>query len=160
MFDKKSALFLAKFFLIFGFFHWLLFVIDVSWLQELIAQIESLLTGLPRNGSLIFIGTATYAIVPSCTGLVSAIILGAIIFSLKKPGLKQKIGVFAVGVVALFLVNLVRVYGVLLVGVNFGVKAAELAHVVSWLAMSAAIIFAWFFLTKKMTGIKSFEGFL
>ncbi|MDO8634020.1 MAG: archaeosortase/exosortase family protein [archaeon] len=160
MIDKKSFVFLSKFFAFFGFFQWLLFVVDTSWLQDFLAGIEALLLGLERNGNILFIGRDAYAIVPSCTGLVSAIVLGAIVFSLKKPGMKQKIGIFSASVAVLFLVNIVRVYFVLLAGQAFGINAADAVHVASWFLMSGAIILAWYYFTKKITGIESFDGFL
>lgn len=160
MIDKKSFVFLSKFFAFFGFFQWMLFVVDTSWLQNFLAGIEAGLLGLARNGNILFIGREAYAIVPSCTGLVSAIVLGAIVFSLKKPSMKEKTGIFSIGVIVLLLVNIVRVYIVLLVGKEFGVQAADTVHVATWFAMSGAIIWAWYFFTKKMTGIKNFDGFL
>ncbi len=160
MIEKKQLVFLAKFFGIFGLFHALLFVIDVSFMQHFVADVTSSMLGLQRNGFDIFIGGDVYAIVPSCTGLVSAIILASIIFSLKKPELKEKVTVFLVGVALLFVVNIFRVYFVLLAGIWFNVQIAELVHVASWFLMSGAIILAWFFFTKKITGIKDFEGFL
>lgn len=158
--DKKTALFLVKFFLFFGFFHGLLFVIDLTFLQKWLASFEAGLLGLPHEGILVFVKSQAYAIVPSCTGLVSAIILGAIVFPLKKPEFKQKLGIFFAGAVVLFLVNLARVYFVLVVGIAYGVQAADLFHVFTWFVMSATIVFAWFFFTKKITGLKGFDQFL
>lgn len=160
MFDKKTVLFFVKFFVFFGFFHWLLFAFDFSFLENTIAGIEAGLLGLERKENLLFIGTEVYAIVPSCTGLVSAIILGGIIFSLKKPAFLQKMAIFIAGSVVLFLLNLVRVFLVLLIGAMHGMQAAETAHIASWFAMSTGIIIAWYYLTKKITRIKNFEGFL
>ena len=160
MIDKKSFVFLSKFFAFFGFFQWLLFVVDTSALQVFLAGLEAGFLGLERNGNILFINGQGYAIVPSCTGIVSAIILGAIVFSLKKPSMKEKIGIFSIGVIVLFLVNIVRLYAVLLVGKEFGVQAADTVHVATWFLMSGAIIWAWYFFTKKLTGIQSFDGFL
>lgn len=160
MIDKKSFVFLSKFFAFFGFFQWALLVVDTSWLQVFLATIQAGFLDLERNGNILFINGQGYAIVPSCTGLVSAIVLGAIIFSLKKPELKQKIWIFSIGAVILFLANIVRLYAVLLVGKEFGVQAADGFHIATWFLMSGAIIGAWYFFTKKITGINKFEGFL
>ncbi|MBI4044119.1 MAG: exosortase/archaeosortase family protein [Candidatus Diapherotrites archaeon] len=160
MIDKKSFVFLSKFFAFFGFFQWLLFVVDTSWLQVFLAELEAGFLGLARNGNILFINGNAYAITPSCTGLVSAIVLGAIVFSLKKPGMKQKTGIFSIGVIVLFLVNIARVYIVLVAGKYFGIQAADLVHVASWFFMSGIIIWAWYHFTKKITGIESFDGFL
>ena len=160
MIDKKSFVFLSKFFAFFGFFQWLLFVVDTSALQVFLAGLEAGFLGLERNGNILFINGQGYAIVPSCTGIVSAIILGAIVFSLKKPSMKEKLGIFSIGGIVLFLVNIVRLYAVLLVGKEFGVQAADTVHVATWFLMSGAIIWAWYFFTKKLTGIQSFDGFL
>ena len=133
---------------------------DTSFLQNSIAWLEAEALGLSSGGNKIFFNDSIFLIVPSCTGLVSSIVLGSIIFSLKKPELTKKIGIFLLGSIALILLNLVRVYFVLLAGINFGFQITELAHVISWFFVAAFIIFLWYYLTKKICKIESFDKFL
>lgn len=157
---KKIALFLAKFFAIFAVFEFLLQVVDISFFQEGITAFQAGLLGLRFEKISIFLNGSTFLITPSCTGLVSTIILGAIIFSLKKPELKQKTAIFFAGTALLMVANQFRLYFVLLSGKFWGAQTAEIVHVASWFATTVAIIFAWYYFTKKTTKIKDFEGFL
>ncbi len=157
---KKSLIFLVKFVAIFAFFHALLFVLDISFLQNSIASLEAKAFGLASESNRIFFDDAVFLIVPSCTGLVSTIVLGAVIFSLKKPELKKKIIIFLTGSIALMLLNLIRVYFVLWAGVNFNPKITELTHIISWFFVAFLILFLWYYLTKKICKIKSFDNFL
>lgn len=157
---KKIAGFLIKFFLIFGVLHFLLLQIDITFFQKAIASFQAGLLGAESDGISVFVENTVFLIVSSCTGLVSAIILGSIIFSLKKPVLKQKIIIFLIGTILLLLANQVRLFIVLLSGKFFGLKVAEAVHVLSWFATTVAIIFAWYYFTKKLTKEKNFNGFL
>ncbi len=157
---KKIALFLAKFFAIFAVGEYLLQVADISFFQEGITAFQAKLLGAGFEKISIYLNGSTFLITPSCTGLVSTIILGAIIFSLKKPEFKQKTAIFLAGTALLMIANQFRLYFVLLSGKIFGVQAAELVHVASWFATTIAIIFAWYYFTKKKTGAKDFTGFL
>ena len=157
---KKSLIFLIKFFAIFAFFHALLFILDISFLQNSIAWLEAKAFGLASEGNKIFFDDDVFLIVPSCTGLVSSIVLGSIIFSLKKPGLKKKIAIFLAGSVILMVINLTRVYFVLWVGIKFNPKITELTHIISWFFVVGIILFLWYYLTKRICKIKSFDEFL
>ncbi len=157
---KGIAFFLVKFFALFTILHILLIVVDLSFFQNAIASFQAELLSVPFAGNAVFIGEGNFLITASCTGLVSSIILAAIIFSLKKPGLKQKVLIFLGGTILLLVVNQVRLLFVLFSAKLFGVFFAEIVHVFSWFATTVAIIFAWYYFTKRLTKIDSFEGFL
>ncbi len=157
---RSGAVFFAKFFAIFLFLEFLVVNFPVVPLQEFIARTLASFLGLGYSGSLVFVSEGAFEITASCTGLVSASVLAAIIFSLKKPELKEKAVVFAAGFVALLVVNYFRVLLVLWSGKEFGIAVAEIVHVLSWFVTSGAVIAAWYFFTKKTAGIKDFSGFL
>jgi exosortase/archaeosortase family protein len=131
-------------------------VLDLSFIQEPIAGFTAGAVGAKANGIFIEVGKEVFEVTASCTGIISASILAAIIFSLRKPELKKKILFFLGGAIILFTVNLLRLYLVLSVGKAYGVAAADLAHIASWFAMSAAIIMLWYYGTKKLIGVKEF----
>jgi exosortase/archaeosortase family protein len=158
--DKKVIMFLAKFFAIFAVLHTLIYLVDLSWLQNSIALFEAGLLQAPVHNSLILINQNVFNISASCTGLISSFILAAVVFSLKKPEIKAKVMLFAAGSALLFLVNLLRVYLVLLSAQLYGLLAATWLHFISWFVMSALIIGIWFYLTASYMKIKSFRGFL
>ncbi|MCX6801604.1 MAG: exosortase/archaeosortase family protein [Candidatus Diapherotrites archaeon] len=158
--DRKSALFLAKFFVIFSVLYCILWFAEIQPLNEWIAGIESWALSIERNGSTLAAGDSNFTITNYCTGLVSASILAAIVFSLRKPPLEQKIRIFMLGAAALFFINLGRVYFVLLAGIAFGGNTAETLHTISWFVMSGFIILLWYYLTKRLAKIKEFSELL
>lgn len=158
--DRKSALFLAKFFVIFSVLYAVLWAAEIQPLNEWIAGIESWALSIERDGSALKAGDSNFVITNYCTGLVSASILAAIVFSLRKPALKQKIAVFLAGAAALFFINLGRVYFVLMAGIAFGGSTAETLHTISWFIMSGFIIALWYYLTKKIAKIRDFSELL
>jgi exosortase/archaeosortase family protein len=155
---KNSLIFVLKFFLIYFILQYLIYVINLSFLENSIAFFIALLHGLPVNNNIIYFNEILFIITPNCTGLISGSILAGVIFSLKKPELNEKIKIFLIGTLLLFLINLIRIYLVVLTGILF--NSAELIHVISWFAMTAFILFFWFYLTKKITGIKNFKEFI
>ncbi|MFH1545537.1 MAG: exosortase/archaeosortase family protein [archaeon] len=143
--------------MIFALLHLIVWSVDLSFLENSIASFEAGLTGLESNGNIIAINAQKIEINPSCTGLISISILAAVIFSLRKPELKKKIIIFAAGGISLLLLNLLRVYFVIVVGKTYGIAAGEIAHELSWLSTAIFIIVLWYYLTKRITGTKSFN---
>ncbi|MBI4210758.1 MAG: exosortase/archaeosortase family protein [Candidatus Diapherotrites archaeon] len=157
---QNELLFLAKFTAIFAAAELLINTLDFSWLENALAAYAASPIGLQAYGNTVTAGTGSFEVNASCTGLVSASVLAAIIFSLRKPDLKEKAGIFLGGTAILFALNYFRVMLVLLIGKNFGPGAAETAHIISWFTTSAFIIALWYLFTKRMTGTKDFSGFL
>ncbi|MBN2127720.1 MAG: archaeosortase/exosortase family protein, partial [Candidatus Diapherotrites archaeon] len=135
---KKSIEFAIKFFLIYFVLQFLIYFFDLSFLENAIASFIAGILSLSVSGNAISFNETLFIITPNCTGLVSASVLSAVVFSLKKPELKEKIKIFLIGAVLLFLINLIRIYFVILAGIYF--NAAELMHVISWFAMTAFIL--------------------
>jgi exosortase/archaeosortase family protein len=155
-FKGKAFGFTLKFFIIFALLYALLFMLDFSIIENWLASLEAGFLGIQAFGNQVQVGEGLFAITESCIGLFSGIVLAAIVFACKKPSLKLKAGIAVLGIALLFLINILRVYFVLLAGKAFGIQAAELVHVASWLAMTAIIIGTWYYLTKKISG-KKFE---
>lgn len=157
---NKNLLFLLKFFAIFALLQGIILIAPLNSLNEWIAGIEASALSLERQGNAILAGNTNFLITNSCTGLVSGSIFAAIVFALKKPAFKQKTLVFLAGAILLFLINLARVYFVVLAGIGFGAEFAGIMHIVSWFLMSGFIIALWYYLTKKWIGIKDFSELL
>ncbi len=155
---KNSLVFVLKFFLIFSVLQTLIYVIELNFLLNGLAEFVGFLLNLIVVENSVYFNGTLFTITPNCTGLVSVSVFAGIVFALKKPGLKKKFLIFLTGSVLLFLINIVRIYLVVLSGVLFNLS--ELTHVVSWFAMTFFIIFTWFYLTKKIFKIKKFEGFI
>ncbi|MBU0635851.1 exosortase/archaeosortase family protein [Candidatus Micrarchaeota archaeon] len=153
--NKNALHFLGIFFLVYFVFQFALLVVDLSFLENGLANIEANWTGLSATENKIMTGDGVFIINPNCTGLVSAIILGGIVFGLKKPGLRKKLQLWVAGAIALFVINLGRLYLVVWTGKQYGIELAETIHVVSWFLTALFIIVIWLIVTKKMTGVKS-----
>jgi len=156
--QKKLFLFLVKFFGIFAISNILLGLVNLFAFTSLLANVCGNFLGLGVSGSTVFVGVSQFVITNSCTGLVSASILGSIIFSLKKPKFEIKLVLFLWGSIALLLFNIPRLLLVL-----FAAKSgfdAELVHEFTWFLMSAIVLALWFFGTKRITNISEFRELL
>jgi exosortase/archaeosortase family protein len=158
--QKKTLMFLVKFGVIFSVLHFLVWKIPTGFLQEWIAGTEAGFFGLATENNLIFLEAQKILINPSCTGLISISILAAIIFSLRKPEIKQKIQIFVFASAIMFLLNLIRIYFVLWFGLEFGIQWIELMHEISWMTTAAFILGLWYYFTKKITKVKEFNELL
>lgn len=156
----KAGAFLTKFFFIFAILYIILLSTDSSFVQVPIAEFEASILGVEREGSVLYIESHGFDITSQCTGFVSAITLAAIIFALRKPGVREKISLFVVGAVSLFLINLVRLYFVLVSGLYWGVWVAEVMHTVSWFVMAFGVIAIWYYSTLKLMGEREFGALI
>lgn len=157
---SKEHVFLVKFFAVFAAVEFLIFYLDFSFIEDFIASSQADFFGLESLENLVFVRDGAFEITSSCTGLVSGSVLAAIIFSLRRPQLREKAAIFLAGFTLLLALNYLRVMAVIWVGIGYGVEAAEVAHVASWLTTSAFIIALWYAFTKKITGVNDFSGFL
>lgn len=162
--NSRIILFLFKFFLLLAVLYFVLLMVDFSWLENLIAQwVGNILPVTIQQNQIIISSDPSvgrFLINSSCTGLQSIFVLLAVIFSLGKPKLKEKIKLFALGSIALFAINWVRLVAVIGSGLMWGISTAEIIHIASWFAMTFAILGIWFVSVKKTTRIKRFNELL
>ena len=135
-FQKRATLFLIKFFAIYAILQLLIMVAPLAPLENLIAETEAGWLGLSHEENSIRFNSHAFEIVPNCTGLMSLSVMAAIIFSLKKPGLGKKTGLFLLSAAVLFPLNLLRVYLVLLAAISINAEYAEGLHVGVYLALN------------------------
>ncbi len=157
---KKQAYFLIKFWVFFLLAEAVLNYFGVHWLQEKIAYFVGKTLGIEQKGYFLFVNDGIFEINASCSGLVGASILGALVFSLKKPSFKKKVFIFLAGSLLLVFLNFFRVLGVVWVGSAYGISVAEFVHVVSWFATTFFVLTIWYYFTKKITNTKDFSGFI
>jgi exosortase/archaeosortase family protein len=147
-------LFLAKFFAIYFFLTALVELADLSFLTQPIAGLAAQPFGFTAEGSRILVDGKGFLVTNACTGLSSAAILAALVFGLKRPPIGKKLGVFAIGLAALLLLNIPRVMLVLFAA-GHGLNADEV-HVYTWFLMSGAILLLWYYGNKKIAKVKDF----
>jgi len=159
-FQKKALVFLVKFFAVYGILQAIIIFAPLQPLLEFIASTEAGFLGTQAIGNVVSFNGHNFEIVPNCTGLMGISVLAAIVFSLRKPELKKKICLFALGAAILFPVNLLRVYLVLLSARAFNPEAVENLHIATWFITSAIIIALWYYMTKKVAKVEEFSDFL
>jgi exosortase/archaeosortase family protein len=155
---NKKIIFLIKFFTIYTILQTIILTANITPLQNTIATIAGNSTNLATENNTIHFKTNKFNVTPNCTGLLSASILTAIIFSLKKPPLKQKIIIATTGTLILLTANMIRVIIVVLAGIHY--NTAHTTHTITWFLMTAIIIGTWYHFTKKITKTKNFKNFL
>ena len=160
MIEKKALVFLGKFFAIFIALYYALVSLDSTFLQQWLAENMANALRLPLEGNMLWVGNSAFQINESCTGLVSAILLTSTVFSVRKPAFRKKAAIWVVGLIVLFLANLVRLYAVLWAGIQWGVGAAEAFHVISWFLMSALILALWYCGVRYAEGKQAFGELL
>jgi exosortase/archaeosortase family protein len=158
--ENKTLLFVIKFTVIFSVLHFLVWILPTQFLQNFIASLQGNLLNLPVKENLIFLGQQKILINPSCTGLISISILAAIIFSLRKPELKQKTKIFLLASIIMFFLNLARIYLVLWLGIKHGAELIGVMHEISWMSTALFIVWLWYYFTKKITKVKEFNELL
>jgi len=159
-FGRKAVFFLLKFFVIYGVLQALILAMPLGPLQDGIASLEAGFLNLESEGNRIFFKENVFSIVANCTGLVSVSVLASIVFSLRKPGIGKKLGLFGAGAAVLFPLNIARIYFVVLAATFFGAGIAESLHVLTWFLVSAAILALWYFLTQRIAKVERFEHLL
>ncbi len=152
---KTIAVFLAKFFAVYFALQFLILVVDLSFLENGLAALEGNWVQATVEGNRIVLKEGLFEINAQCTGLVSGIILAAVVFSLKKPGWRKKFKLWVLGAMALFLLNIARVYLVLVVAKQYGLYWAEVTHQVSWFSTAVFILGIWLLLSKRVAKVKS-----
>lgn len=154
----KMGLFLAKFFFIFAILTIIIELLDLSVFTGWLASVSSMPFGLEAQGNVMTINGQQFAVTNACTGLMSASILAAVIFALKKPEMKKKIVIFLVGLVVLLVANIPRIMLVLWTA-TLGLDAG-LVHTLTWFLMSALILLLWYYGTKLYAKIDDFSELL
>lgn len=155
---KKMVLFAIKFFAIFAILNFLIEIADMSFLTSSITQIAATILGLEYLLNVVYVNNSLFIVSNLCTGLVSASILAAIIFSLNKPELSKKVTLFLAGLAILLVVNVPRIIFVLFVA-KYGFDA-EIVHELTWFVMSGIVLLIWYFGSKRLLKIKEISELL
>ncbi|MDD5147886.1 MAG: archaeosortase/exosortase family protein [Candidatus ainarchaeum sp.] len=157
---KRELFFIIKFFIIFFALQFLILALPLAPVRDFIAGTEGNALGMAVDGNRIFFGERGFEVTNSCTGLVSGAILAAVIFPLKKPGLKKKLAMAISGALVLFLLNFPRIWLVLAIARNYGAGLAELLHEITWITTALLVLLVWYFAAKKIAKIKNFAELL
>ncbi|MFA5763663.1 MAG: hypothetical protein WC915_02535 [archaeon] len=156
---NKMLIFLVKFFILFFVLSELINFLDLSFFLNIITKISASYLNLQFIGNQIFIGSNIFIVTNSCTGLVSASILAAVIFALKKPKIHQKLKLFIFGTLLLLVINVPRIILILFIAKATSIDP-DLVHTLTWFLMSFIILIIWYFGTKSVAKIKEFDELL
>lgn len=146
-FSHNSLRFLLVFFGVFGLGYALLLVFPPIGLENALAGFTAKSLGLQVEGNRIFVEEDVFVVGESCTGLLSGLMLAGIVFGAGTGSVQKKIAVVLLGAAVLFVLNAMRLLGVVATGQAFGFEAAHLVHIASWFCVSIAVIgLGWFHL--------------
>ncbi len=137
--------FFLKFVILFLFFQYILFTIDLSLVEKGLAQTISTITNYPAIENKIYTETQVFEIGPNCTGLLTLAILIALLLSLEVPKKETKVKIFLVGLPIVLLTNLARIYLLLYVPK----KEIFLVHTITWFLNAFVILAIWYYFYKK-----------
>lgn len=152
---RKMALFVTKFFLIYSVLYALILLTNTFYIEEGLAKALHYFTGKGMlEGNTIMFDGEGFQINESCTGLVSASILAALVFSLPKPEAWKKTLIVLCGALIMLAVNFFRVTGVITLGYYYGAETAEILHIASWFLTSGILLIVWYYLNKKISKVK------
>jgi len=158
---RRVSFFLVKFSAIFLLLHAVIWIADLSYLENYLAGIEAKASSLNSEQNKIFIEEEhALAINASCTGLISISILAGIVFAFRKPELKKKLLIFVPSALLLFFLNTGRLFLVVQTAKVYGLQAGEIVHEISWIATAVFIILLWHYFTLKATKSKKFNELL
>jgi exosortase/archaeosortase family protein len=166
---NKMLFFLSKFFIIFFVLSNLINFLDLTFFLNIITKISASYLSLQFIENQIFVSNSVFVVTNSCTGLVSASILAAVIFALKKPKMYQKLKLFIFGTLLLLVINVPRIIFILFVAKTTTTTTIittptliipDLIHTLTWFLMSFIVIVIWYFGTKSVAKIKEFGELL
>ncbi|PIU21200.1 MAG: hypothetical protein COT15_03525 [Candidatus Diapherotrites archaeon CG08_land_8_20_14_0_20_34_12] len=145
---KKFIPFVAKFFAISLAGTIILPLLDLNFLTNSIAKFVAYLSGVSVQGNTLLVNSNPLIITNMCIGLESVILLGAIIFSLKKPEFSKKIYSLALAGAFLIIANMLRILAI--VGIaKIDYTLVDISHTISWFFTTAVIFAAWYVMSKK-----------
>lgn len=157
---NRELVFFIKFVVIFSVLYLLIYFAELSLLTNWLAELQRVLFGFNSSGNLVLSTDTVFEINNFCSGLSSAAVFAAVVFSFRKPEITRKVLLFVFGFLVLMIVNLLRIWFVVFFDANVVSGSAESVHVVSWFLMSAAIIGVWYFAVGRIAAVKNLSDLL
>ncbi len=152
--DSRAIRFLGIFFGVVAAGYALVLFAPLGFLEEWEAQTVGAWLGLPVSGNTIAVPDGVFLINAGCTGVLSILLLAAILAGLREPDWKTRALIWASGSAILFLTNLLRVALVVEAGRRVGMEIAGTLHVASWFLVSALVIGLSLFLIDQAVPVK------
>jgi exosortase/archaeosortase family protein len=137
---------------IFFVLFFLIEIINLSFYNNFLAEYTAKFFGFNYEGNKIFFENITFVVTNLCSGLVSIAVFAGIIFSFKKPIIKNKIILFVLFSLVLIIINFFRILFILWASI-LGFDP-ELVHIVTWYLMSGIILFFWYYSMKVLLSYK------
>jgi len=142
---SREKNFFAKFMVSFFILYALLYLLDLRFLTNFVASVQSqalALAGFPNalSGSFISLEKISFEVVRECTGLVMIFMLAALLYATRT---KRALYYFAIFAPVLFAFNLLRLFATFWFGAALGTQAMELTHILLWFVDAAVVFFLW-----------------
>ena len=114
------------------------------------------------SGNTLLINNIGLVFVSACVGASAYVLLTLLVLLTKDVMLRRGIKILVTGFIALFIVNIIRIYFLAFILIKFDFKLFETLHLFFWQVLSTLFVFVlWIFITKyyKVTTIPFFSDF-
>ena len=153
--NPRAKIFIIRFLVIFFAFQAVALLGLVHFYQLILAQFIGSWFHLPVNGTLLLLQPTAFEISALCTGITSLGMWFGLLWGFQIPKQKEKWTFAFLGALIILAVNVARVMLIVYFGIYFYLEQVELVHTLSWFAMSAGIVGAWYYAMRKHYHFKS-----
>lgn len=88
----------------------------------------------------IIVSDYSFSIISACTALIAYILLTVLILTTRKITLKERIKLFFIGSLGIYLMNILRIFILIAIYLEYGKNYFEAVHLVFWHLVSTLIV--------------------
>lgn len=144
--------FLFRFFAIFLLAEVFLTLFPPIYYQEWLARIIGNMLDVPVQGVFVHVNNLRFEISAFCTGLSTIGLWLGLVYGFPFPLAREKMRYAIMGGGIILLANVIRLVGIVYVGMVFSFAAVDLLHTITWFVMSALVCGMWYYLLAKKIG--------
>lgn len=144
--------FLFRFFAIFLLAEVFLSIFPPVFFQEWLARVIGNMLDIPVQGIFVQANNLRFEISAFCTGLSTIGLWLGLVYGFPFPPAREKIRYALVGGGIILLANVIRLVGIVYVGILFSFEAVDALHTLTWFVMSALACGMWYYFLARETG--------
>jgi len=136
------------------FSNWFLFVLTPLTLYGSYFLLKTIYE-VTLMGNVIIIGGSSFNIISACTALVAFILLAVLVLTTRRMSLKERIKIFLIGSLIVYLANILRIFVLVVVYMQFGEYYFDAVHLVFWHIVSTLFVAITWIVLVEFYKIKS-----
>ena len=144
--------FLFRFFAIFLIVEVILSIFPPVFFQEWLARIIGNMLDIPVQGVFVHVNNLRFEISAFCTGLSTIGLWLGLVYGFPFPPAREKTRYALAGGGIILLANVIRLVGIVYVGMLSSFAAVDTLHTITWFVMSALVCGMWYYLLAKKIG--------